>query len=903
MPDQPGPDETAALQPSLAPPPVPSAAIRTPDQKLRVFVSSTLQELAEERRAARAAIERLRLTPVMFELGARPHPPRDLYRAYLAQSHVFVGLYWERYGWVAPGEQVSGLEDEYLLSGDRPKLIYVKSPAPAREARLEELLGRIRADDAASYKPFTSARELRELLADDLAVLLTERYEQSLPAGVPAPSPPPPEPEPGVGALPVPLTSLVGREGEIQEVTGLFGEPDVRLVTLWGPGGIGKSRLALAAAAALSGRFRQGVRFVALAALHEPEAVLPAIARGIGLRDPGGPTLAQDVRRALEGRELLLVLDNFEQVLLAAPLLTDLLSDAPGLRVLVTSRSPLRLSGERQVEVGPLPLPDPRHRPTPARLLASPAVRLFVERAHAVKPDFELTASNAAAVAGICAALDGVPLALELAAARIRLLPPAAILARLDQRLPMLTGGARDLPARQQTLRGAIDWSVRLLTDEQRDLFTRLGVFARGFTLEAAEAVCTPEVPDVLGSLEALVDGSLVGQEPREEEPCFTMLATVREYARELLTASGNLETLSARHAAYYHALAARARPELRGPTQAGWLSRLDFAHDNLRAAVRHDLDTGDAAGAAGLAWDLYMYWWIAGHLTEVRAWMEEVLTSGRPLPDLARARALYYARTITFWQAEAKPLAPDLAESAALFRAGDDPWGAGLASLSLGLALGTALPPDPAGAAAAFGDSLAFFRQAHDPWGEAMALVTLGRAALAAGGVGEAHARFGESLTLARGAGDDLGLAIAENHVGWTSLLLNRPDEAREHFAAGLALSARLHHDEGVAYGLEGLLAVAAGQGDVGRTARLLGASRALREQTGLIHNPNAAFYQGAVDALRSGAAATFAAEEAAGHELSAAEAVAYALSGPNAAPGEPHDPSPALPVPAPSP
>lgn len=884
------PSESEAVRPS------PPAPIRTPDQKLRVFVSSTLQELAEERRAARSAIERLHLTPVMFELGARPHPPRDLYRAYLAQSQVFVGLYWERYGWVAPGEQVSGLEDEYRLAGDRPKLIYVKAPAPGREARLEELLGRVRGDDQASYKPFSSARELRDLLADDLAVLLTERYEQSLPAA----RPPPPAPglEPGAGALPTPLTSLIGRDREIAEVTRLLEQPGVRLVTLGGPGGIGKSRLAVAVAAELAGR--QAVRFVALAALHEPGAVLPAIARGIGLRDPGGPTLLSDVRRALEGRELLLVLDNFEQVLPAAPLLAELLADTPGLRLLVTSRSPLRLSGERLVEVGPLPLPDPRRRPTPTRLLASPAVRLFVERAHAVKPDFELTPDNAAAVAGIGAALDGVPLALELAAARIRLLPPAAMLARLDRRLPLLTGGARDLPQRQQTLRDTIDWSVRLLTPGQRDLFTRLGVFARGFTLEAAEAVCSPEVADVLGELEALVDSSLVSQEPREEEPSFSLLATVREYARELLTVSGQSDALRARHAEYYHALAARARPQLRGPGQAGWVSRLAFAHDNLRAAVRHDLGSGEAARAAGLAWDLYLYWWAAGHLSEVRAWMEEVLASGSPLPDLARAQALYYTRTITFWQAQSGPLAPDLAESAALFEAGGDLSGAGVASLSLGLALAAAVPPDPAGAGAAFGRSLTLFRRGGDAWGEAMALLTLGRLTLAAGGVEEARARFEESLALTRRAGDELGRAIAENHLGWTSLLLGRPGEAAAHFAAGLARSARLHHDEGLAYGLEGLLAVAARRGDAARAARLLGASRALREQTGLMHNPNAAFYQDAVRALDAGeGAAAFAAGEAAGHELSAQDAVAYALSGPDVAPGDPHDPSSALPAP----
>ncbi|MET1016877.1 MAG: DUF4062 domain-containing protein, partial [Leifsonia flava] len=460
--------------------------IRTPDQRLRVFVSSTLQELSAERRAARSAIEELRMAPVMFELGARPHPPRDLYRAYLEQSDVFVGLYWERYGWVAPDEEVSGLEDEYNLAPTAmPKLIYIRHSS-AREPRLTALLDRIRSDDTASYKSFSTADELGEYLRADLATMLAERFDASR---APAPGGATPPPEARLTRLPSPLTELIGRRREVDELVDLIGTAGARLVTIIGPGGIGKSRVAIDAAERLQDRFDGHVAFVDLASATQPALVIAAMAQALGVRDTGDAPLADKVTMALGGRRSLLVLDNFEQVLDAAPLLSTFLSEIPGLSFLVTSRSLLRISGEHAVELAPLAVPDADDVDDLPRLLAVPSVALFVARVRAVKPDFELTPGNAAAVAGICRALDGVPLALELAAARARVLGPKAMLKRLDRQLPLLVEGVRDLPERQRTLRGTIEWSTRLLGEAENGLLAQLGVFAGDFSLDAAEAV------------------------------------------------------------------------------------------------------------------------------------------------------------------------------------------------------------------------------------------------------------------------------------------------------------------------------------------------------------------------------------------------------------------------------
>ncbi len=844
--------------------------IRTPDQRLRIFVSSTLQELAPERRAARAAIERLHLAPVMFELGASPHPPRELYRAYLDQSDVFVGLYWERYGWIAPDEDVSGLEDEYnLCPADVPRLLYVKAPSDGREPRLSALLDRIRHDDLAAYKYFETAKELGRLVEADLATMLAERFEQSqvkLAAAVLEDADRAAEPV----RLPMPLTELIGRDADIAEIRRMLAS-GIRLVTLIGPGGIGKSRLAIAAASAAAPAYEDGVAFVDLSAVHDPERVLHAIAQAIGVRDTGDAPVIENLTTALHDRQILLVVDNFEQVLDAAPKLTALLAAAPGVAMVVTSRVLLRVSAEQSYEVGPL--------------AEEWSMNLFVERARAVKPDFELTQDNSAAIAGVCAAVDGMPLAIELAAARVRVLSPAELLERLDRQLNVLVSGSRDLPERQQTLRRTIEWSTQLLDDDQRHLLERLGVFEGGFSLEAAEAVGdggdADAVSDVLTDLTALVDSSLVSQTVSADRPRFSMQAIVREYARERLSDSGEIARVRDAHARFFLRLGERVEGDLKGEHQREWLQRLGDERENLRAAERFLLGAQDWDRAAALAFSLYLYWWVSGLLGEVRTWMDQALESGDRLSDHTRAIALYFTRTIMFWRDPDGSVAADLATSADLFHRTDDLDGEALTLISLALALMAGGKPNTVRAREVMDTSLSLFRSSGSLWGESMALVLLGRVALLEQKLPEALDRFEKSLAIAQRTDDAVGERIASYHLGWAQLKLGAVEDARADFALSVKVSASLGHVEGLAYGLEGMVAVAALSGDVERAGRLAGAARALRERSGLHNGPMFTFHQAYVDQLRAtGSGAQLDAAVAEGRELTVEQAVAEALA-----------------------
>ena len=388
--------------------------------------------------------------------------------------------------------------------------------------------------------------------------------------------------------LPMQPTLLVGREREVEDVRGRLLAPEVRLLTLTGPGGTGKSRLALQSAADLIEEFEDGVFFVALATLTDHTLVTSSVAQVLGVRESGDQPLLEGIKDYLQDKRLLLVLDNFEQVLEAAPQAGEILSAAPRLKVLATSRIPLGIYGEREYAVPPLAIPDPKRLPTLEVLSQYEAVRLFIERAEATKAGFEITSENAPAVAEICARLDGLPLAIELAAARIKLLPPSSILARLTNRLKLLTGGARDLPERQRTLRGAIEWSHTLLDEGEKTLFARMAIFSGGRTLEAIEAVCDAQgdLPmDAFDGVSSLVDKSLLRQEEGPEgEPRFMMLETIHEYAREKLRESGEAEEIGHAHARHFLGLAEEA--ELTGPEQAWWLERLEAEHDNLRTTL-----------------------------------------------------------------------------------------------------------------------------------------------------------------------------------------------------------------------------------------------------------------------------------------------------------------------------
>jgi predicted ATPase/class 3 adenylate cyclase len=755
--------------------------ILTPDQRVRVFISSTLEELAAERAAARRAIGRLHLVPVWYESGARPHPPRGMYRAYLEQSQVFVGIYWQRYGWVAPGMDISGLEDEYRLAAGKPMLLYLKRPAPDQEPRLKAFIDSIRAAGAVSYRAFFTARELERLLADDLAVLLSESFagatvsiraspagpdepaQAELPAGtvtflltdiegstrlweaVPEamevalerhdrlltevigghggvvvssrgegdsffavfpsavsaveaagacqlrltgeawptgaalrvrmglhtgeahvqegdyvdhapinrcarlkaaahggqvlvteatrelaggrlgggfglkrlgefrlrdlaepeliyqlthadlPADFPPLNTVHVGNLPLQVTSFVGRAGELRAVAEALAQS--RLVTLTGVGGVGKTRLALRAADDVLPRFEDGAWLCELAPIRDAAGVDDAVAAVFSVTARAGQSTRDALAEFLRAKQLLLVLDNCEHLLAGAAALAGVLQrSCERLAILATSREGLGIDGERLVPVPPLVLPgaDADLETT----IDAEAVRLFAERAAAVKPDFTVTAENAAAVAAVCRRLDGIALAIELAAARVPMMTPAELARRLERSFAVLAGGRRGAVAHQQTLRATIDWSYELLAGPEQALLGRLAVFAGGCTLEAAEAVCGGEGIDpgaVFGLLASLVARSLVVAEEHGPQTRYRLLETIRQYGEERLERAGETEWWRARHAGYYAGLLRLVRDHAHHPgDEVFWAVRLSAEQDNLLAAWSWAIGTGN---------------------------------------------------------------------------------------------------------------------------------------------------------------------------------------------------------------------------------------------------------------------------------------------------------------------
>jgi predicted ATPase/class 3 adenylate cyclase/Tfp pilus assembly protein PilF len=698
--------------------------------------------------------------------------------------------------------------------------------------------------------------------------------------------------------LSIQTTPLLGREREVAAVCALLRRADVRLVTLTGPGGIGKTRLSLQVAAELLDAFPDGVWQVRLSRLTDPALVIPTIATTLDLKERGGTPLTDVLRGYLRDKQLLLVLDNFEQVAKAAPQIGDLLAASPSVQVLVTSRVTLHLSGEHEYALRPLALPDPQHLPPPERLSQYAAVALFIERAQAAQADFAVTNATAPAVAEICARLDGLPLAIELAAVRVKLLPPPALLKRLEHALPVLTGGARNLDARQQTMRNTLAWSYELLSADERRLFRRLAVFVGGCTLEAAEAVCAaPLGVDVLDGLSRLVDHSLVQQREEGGEARFVMLHIIREFALERLEASGEAEAVRRSHLAFHSGLAELAYQQYIDPQRdqsAATFARLDREHDNVRAAlgfVRAQVDASvnraDGVEGVRMAGALGYFWWRRGYLSEGREWLEGLLASAfdeqnqavdASMPPAALTRALERAGYLALWQNDYVQATRRL--ESALVLARDAGVSAIAADAQHALALVAFYQGDLERARMVFAEEVEQARAQQEPYLLARAILNLGIVADYLGELNQAAAAFEEALALDRQRhSTDVHLDIG--NLGHLALRQGALDRAEVLFNEALVLSKQASDKIMMVYSLEQLATVAEERGHHERAARLLGSAAGVRA---IIATTSALYEQADIDRVATRARTALGedmwlAAYAAGRALSLEEAMAEAL------------------------
>jgi predicted ATPase len=827
-----GPDQGQAAR---AEPPD-EAVIRTPDRRLRVFVSSTLGELAEERRAVERAISALRLTPVMFELGARPYPPREVYQQYLTQSDVFIGLYWQRSGQPAPGARVSGVAEEFELSGGLPRLLYVKAPAPDRDPGLAGLLARIEREASASYRHFRTPAELGRLVRDDLAVLLSERFTAGHPAAAAPPPPRPPAPR-GPRGLSVSTTSLIGRERATSEVARLLRRPGARLVTLTGAGGVGKTRLAVAVAGRLRGRFDAGTVLVPLEAVTDPGLVLAAVSRAAGIDVAWTESPLQAMAETFGDGAWLLVLDNMERVVEVAPDLGELLTRCSRLAILATSRTALGLRAEREYPVLALSLPADPGATSAAEVAESPAVALFVDRARAVRRGFGLTEGNAGAVAEICRRLEGLPLAIELAAARIRLLDPAALLERLAASLDALGTGAVDLPERQRTLRATVEWSVGLLEDPERSLLEVAAVFAGGWTIQAVAQVAGMEEDRALELTEALARHSLVYLDETGLGSRTRMLETVREFVAERLAARPDADEVGRRHAEYYRELAEHADRPLRSPGESEWLERLQAEAGNLAAAVRWHL-AHDRRPLPHLFRVLWLFWTQRDLEREGWSFAEQLLPAADTLDPQAQAE-LAWAAAVLSEDVGDEAVALAARERLAPLLAGiPDPFLHAVARLAMAWTSPMAGDFDEALREAAI--SLEELRRQDEPVFIGMAVFTTGSLELAFGRYDDALSHLREARDLAERIGGEWLAAGPRVQLGILAVLRGRPEEARPLLEEALDLSMAAHSTPFVTLCLSGFAQLALADADPYQAALLEGAAEGLRGRVGLPAWPN---------------------------------------------------------------
>ena len=661
-----------------------------------------------------------------------------------------------------------------------------------------------------------SLRDLGEHYLKDLERPIP--LSQLVIAGLPADFPPLKTLDNRFDSLPAQPTPLIGREHEVAALGQLLRREGVRLVTLTGPGGAGKTSLAIQTASELRDVFVDGACFVSLAPINDPLLVIPTIARAVGIRDGLGQPITVRLAEALLRKRVLLLLDNFEQVVEAASLVADLLTSCPQLKLLVTSREVLHVRAEHEFAVPPLALPDLAHLPGLAVLMNIPSVALFLQRAQTARPEFRLTSTNSRVVAEICVRLDGLPLAVELAAARMKMLSPQVLLARLSRRLAILTGGARDVPTRQQTLRNTIEWSYQLLSSEEQRLFRWLSVFANGCTLQASEAVCAGS-GQVLEGTASLIDKSLLRRveqtEDENEEPRFQMLETIREYGLEVLTTNGEGEIARQAHANYFLALVEEAEPALKGPLLVTWLDRLEREHDNLRAALQWAVEIGKTEMALRFGIALERFWVVRGYRNEGLAFLERALGESAGVATDVRAKALLAAARLAFIQSNYDVGEALAQESLMLFRELGDRRGIALSLDRLGMAAWRR--GDFPAARVLLEEDLPLFKEVDDKDRVAWSLFTLGLLNNKQGEYSRANTLFEEGLALFRALGNKRGIAASLTQLAGT-LFVSQGDQTLIYplLKEGLLLDQEVGDKEGMAVASLLLGWVALKQGDV---------------------------------------------------------------------------------------
>ena len=800
--------------------------IVTPDQKLRVFVSSTLQELAEERLAVKNAIQNIHLIPVMFETGARPYAPRELYREYLAQSQIFIGIYWDRYGWIAPEETISGLEDEYQLAGNLPKLIYIKKSNGTREDRLSQLLKRIQEDDKVSYKNFSTTEELGNLIINDLAVLLTERFNMTL--------------QNKLGrsrsnySIPSAPNEIIGREVCLKHISEMILDTSIRLVSLTGPGGIGKSRLAIETARRLENHFNDGAIFIPLAPVKDHELVAETICYHLGIKLSGANVL-ESLKLFLQEKELLLVLDNFEQIIEAASIIDDLLFAAPGLKIIVTSRERLSLSFENVVVVPALR--DEFDGNDFSQQIIPPAIQLFLKRAKAIQPSFDMNEQNKETIYKICKRLEGLPLAIELAAGQVNMFSPKMLLEKLEHRLDILKGNFRDIPVRQKTMRNAIDWSFELLTKEEQELLLRISVFNAGCLMHTVEAMGEGISGDVLSVLDALINKSLISKQDFDMQVRFQMMESVREFALEKLGEQNRLDEIKLLQADYYQTSLHTLKLQKNEIDQSAILILMEKEHVNIRQVLDYLLSKKELLKITEISWNLWLFWWVNAHTKEGYTWMKKVWD-------------IYKNESITFEEKTFCMLATNVGIMAFLqrdfalynesleinlqkIRVQDDDELVATAMLISGVVSTIIKQYEKAETSLLI--SLEKYKKAGLTTGISIALSGLGRNSIYVGGkLQEAKNYYKESIELAKKDNNEISVIICLSGFALAEVMEKNSD-AKNYLRESILLSQSLHFFEALAWSVEIWALVSINESKFIHAVTLLGAVDHLRNTTHL--------------------------------------------------------------------